>query len=105
MYAIVVQIDIKSEHREEFIGAARSHAQRARQNEPGTVRFDIIADGASPNRIFLYEVYANEEAFRAHGQAPSLAQFRAETQGWAESTNLLTRGSTIHPPDDSADWQ
>lgn len=105
MYAIMVQIDIKPEHCDEFIAAARGHAQRARQNEPGTVRFDIIADGANPNRIFLYEVYADEEVFRVHGQAPSIAQFRAETQGWAESTNLFARGSSIHPPDDSADWQ
>src|SRR4051812_36242746 len=101
----MVQIDIKPEHREAFIGATREHAQRARQNEPGTIRFDIIADGANPNRIFLYEVYADEEAFRVHGQAPSLAQFRAETQGWAESTSLLTRGSSIHPPDDAPDWR
>jgi autoinducer 2-degrading protein len=104
MYAIMVQIDIKPEHREAFIAAACGHAQRARQNEPGTVRFDVIGDSANPNRIFLYEAYADEDAFRAHGQAASIAQFRAQTQGWAEATNLFARGTTIHPPDDAPDW-
>ena len=29
-------------------------------NEPGCLRFDVIQEGADPNRIWLYEVYVDE---------------------------------------------
>ena len=104
MYALLVQIDVKPEHRDAFVTAMAGHARRARENEPGTVRFDVITDESDPSRVYFYEVYVDKAAFEAHGQGESIAQFRAETKGWANST-VVSRGTTAFPPDDDAYWR
>ncbi len=103
MYVLWVTIDVKPEHRDAFVRAMSDHARRARANEPGTVRFDVITDEAEPNRVYFYEVYRDKAAFEAHGKAESIATFRAETQGWSNSTTV-SRGVTAFPLDNDGYW-
>ena len=51
-------------------------AQGSVQNEPGCLRFDVIQDSADPNRIWLYEVYVDQAAFKAHLQTPHFIKWR-----------------------------
>ncbi|MGI8689654.1 MAG: putative quinol monooxygenase [Thermomicrobiales bacterium] len=105
MYVLLVQVDVKAEHRDAFVMAAGEHARRARQNEPGTIRFDVIADESDPNRLYYYEAYKDRAAFDAHAQGESIATFRAETQGWSNDTSIVGRGETTYPlNDDGAYW-
>ncbi len=106
MYVLLVQIDVKPEHRDPFVAAAGEHARRARRNEPGTIRFDVIADGSDPNRLYYYEAYLDKAAFDAHATGESIATFRAETQGWSNGPTIVRRGETTYPPNsDDAYWQ
>ncbi len=100
MYVLLVQVDVKPEHRDAFVTAAGEHARRARQNEPGTIRFDVITDETDPNRLYYYEVYVDKAAFDAHAKGESIVTFRAETQGWSNGTTIVRRGETTYPPDD-----
>lgn len=104
MYALLVQIDILPEHRDAFIAAMSGHARRARENEPGTVRFDVITDEKEPNRAYFYEVYSDKAAFDAHAKGESLAVYREETKGWAVGTTIVGRGESAYPPDGDAYW-
>lgn len=105
MYVLLVHVDVKPEHRDAFGAAAGAHARRARQNEPGTIRFDVIADESDPNRLHYYEAYVDKAAFDAHAKGESIATFRAETQGWSNGSAIIYRGETIHPPnDDDSYW-
>src|SRR5947209_13571156 len=79
MYALLIQLDIEPAHRDAYVAAISGHARRATDNEPGTVRFDVIRDEGDPNRVFIYEVYTNRAALDAHNDAASIAQFRKET--------------------------
>lgn len=105
MYVLLVQVDVKPERRDAFVTAAGEHARRARQNEPGTIRFDVIADESDPNRLYYYEAYEDRAAFDVHAQGESITTFRAETQGWSNGTSTVRRGETTSPPnDDGAYW-
>jgi quinol monooxygenase YgiN len=105
MYVIVAPLQIKEGHKEEFLQALLEDARGALNDEPGCRRFDVIQDSGDPNRIWLYEVYADEAAFQAHTQAPHYVKFRATVGAWREEgLQGATRGSyNIWPPD--ADWK
>lgn len=104
MYVLLVQVDVKPEHRDAFVAAACEHARRAHQNEPGTIRFDVIADETDPNRLYYYEVYTDKAAFDAHAKGESIVIFRAETNGWSNGPTIVKRGETAYPPNDDATY-
>jgi autoinducer 2-degrading protein len=61
-----LRFDVKPEHREAFIQALVTHGRAAVPTEPGTLRFDVLVDQDDPNRVFLYEAYADADAFGVH---------------------------------------
>lgn len=105
MYVILVPIQIKDGHKQEFIEAMLDDAKGSVNNEPGCLRFDVIQDASDPNRIWLYEVYKDEAAFDAHRQAPHFIKWRDTVKDWrAEGAPGGTRGgANIWPPD--SDWK
>jgi quinol monooxygenase YgiN len=52
-------------------------ADHVRQ-EPGNVTFAVYTKEADPRAYWIYEVYRDEEAFRAHLAAPYGGPFNAE---------------------------
>ena len=74
MYVIMLPIQIKAGHKEEFIQAMLENAKGAVNNEPGCLRFDVIQDADDANRIWLYEIYTDEAAFQAHLQTPHFSK-------------------------------
>jgi (4S)-4-hydroxy-5-phosphonooxypentane-2,3-dione isomerase len=49
----------------------------AAAKEPGCKRFDIINLASDPNHFFLYEVYDNEAALKAHRETDHFKKFAA----------------------------
>ena len=76
-----------------FLELARTDASQSVAREPGCYQFDVTLDREQPNRVVLYEVYADEAAFDAHVQTPHLAAFRAGIEGLIVSRQVrrLTR--------------
>jgi autoinducer 2-degrading protein len=79
------------------------------EEEPDTVRFDVIRDSSNPNIIFLYEVYRDEAAFEAHTEGPHYKRVM-EVFDEMVTNNLgtieeLGRGLTLFPPDINEAWQ
>jgi autoinducer 2-degrading protein len=50
--------------------------------ETGCSRFDVCVDPADEHRIFLYEVYADREAFATHLASAHFKDFDAATRDW-----------------------
>ena len=76
MFSLVVQMEVRPEHREEFLAGMAANAEAAVRDEPGCLRFDVSAVADDPNRFFLYELYADAAAFEAHKASPHFAQWR-----------------------------
>ena len=103
MYVIVTTLQIKSEHKAEFIEAMLDDARGSVTNEPGCLRFDVIQDEADPNRIYLYEVYKDKAAFETHTTMPHFTKWRDTVQDWFDGPRSAGRGTNIFPPD--GEWK
>ena len=90
MHVILVELEIKPEHLEAFMVEAARHAADTRENEPGCVQFDISTDKSSANVVYLYEVYADDDALEAHRRSPSLARYRETTGDWTVRRSVKT---------------
>jgi quinol monooxygenase YgiN len=105
MYVIIAPIQVKEGCVDEFIKEIIDDAKGSVNDEPGCLRFDVIQDAGDPNRIWLYEVYQDEEAFQSHTQAPHFIKWRDATQDMrVQGIQGAGRGSTnIWPPD--GEWK
>ena len=103
MYIIVAPIQIKEGFKDQYIKGILENARGAVNDEPGCLRFDVVQDANDDHRIWLYEVYKDEDAFQAHTQTPHFLKFRDLSADWRGEGGLqgAGRGATnIWPPDD-----
>lgn len=77
---LVVEYRIKPEYRDAYLARLRRHRRDVIANEPGCKAFNILTTDEDPDRVLLYEIYADETAFEAHGNTPYMANYRAETE-------------------------
>ncbi len=74
--ALIVEFDVKPEHRSAFEEVIRGHAKRTKEAESGCVQFDVLIPQRDANKVCLFECYEDADAFAAHGKSPILAETR-----------------------------
>lgn len=84
---ITVKALVNPEHREAFLEALLANADGARNDEPGCQRFDVVQAADNENEIHIYEIYDDEDAFKAHQASPhfqaaigKIRELEAETE-------------------------
>ncbi|MFG2305606.1 putative quinol monooxygenase [Actinacidiphila glaucinigra] len=95
MYQFLVSFTVRPDHRADFVRAARKTARDSLASEPGSHRFEVIADEENPDVFYLNEVYADVEAFNTHATGPHFAAFFAEAAAYAEGPTWLMRGNHV----------
>ncbi|SEP48867.1 putative quinol monooxygenase [Amycolatopsis saalfeldensis] len=95
MYQFLVSFTVQPEHRDDFVRVARKTGVESLANEPGSIRFEVIADDENPDVFYLNEVYADVDAFDAHAQGPYFGAFFAEAGTYAEGPEWLMKGSLV----------
>ena len=90
MIAIVVEFEIDAAAKAQLMSIIRAHARRTKEQEPGCIRFDILEpqeDGGkkSADRLMLFELYRDKEAFDAHRASPNLPRFFSETKQFVKN--------------------
>jgi len=65
-YVVWVEFDVLPQHVADFRAAVLHNARSSVATEPGCLRFDVLDAAPPAARIFLYEIYADEAAFKAH---------------------------------------
>jgi len=78
MFVNAVDLDIVPAERDNFIAAIKENGA-ATAKEPACRRFDILNLASDPNHFFLYEVYDNEAALRAHRETEHFKKYQATT--------------------------
>lgn len=99
MFAVIVKIQIKPEHRDDFIEAMLADGRGSVQNEPDCLQFNIVEDHANPNLLHLYEVYTSEQAFDRHKASPHFQTWLETTKTWLASPLDIATGSHLFPAD------
>jgi len=90
MHAVIVRMQIKSEHVDAFERELKQHIASTRKNEPGCVQFDVAADKVTPRTYHMFEVYADDRALEAHAKSATLASLRARLPDWVEDRSYHT---------------
>ncbi|MBS7788553.1 antibiotic biosynthesis monooxygenase [Roseococcus sp. SDR] len=90
--ALVVEFKLKPGAHAAFDAIIRDHAAGTLSDEPGCERFDVLQPGSKEgpdlSRVMLYEVYADDAAFKAHTQNPRLARTRAAYESLIEDRTI-----------------
>lgn len=95
MFQFLVSFTVHPEHRDDFVRAARRTGRDSLANEPGSQRFEVIADEQNPDVFYLNEVYTDVDAFNAHAGGPYFTAFFAEASQYAEGPTWLMRGNLV----------
>ena len=87
-YVITVVFRARAEHRDDFRAAMIENATASRTSEPGCRQFDVC-ETPDGSEIFLYEVYDDEPAFKAHLATDHFRRFDARVKPWVEDKRVL----------------
>ena len=85
---IYVEFIIKAAAVERFRALILENARKSLAHEPGCRRFDVLIDGAVPNRIVLYEIYKDPAAFDAHMATAHYKAFAAAADALLEGRRV-----------------
>src|SRR4029077_12027216 len=81
---IVVEFEVKPEHRSAFVELMKGHAQRSRA-EDGCQQFDVLVPQEDQSRVFLVEAWRDQAALDVHIKLPAMARLREAWQPWLVS--------------------
>lgn len=99
MIALFVTLHVRPERREELLAAIALQGANSLELEPGCLQFDISVHLDDPNRVLLYEVYADRAAFDDHRVTPHFAVWSAVAEACVErserSAAEIVAGSSL----------
>ena len=78
-FALVVELELKPGQKDAFLARARQHRETVLAREEGCERFDLLTPEEAGDRVFLYEVYADQAALDAHFETPYMKQYLEDT--------------------------
>lgn len=90
MFVVTVTFETAPEHAATFLARVRQQARDSLANEPGCHRFDVCTDPERPERVFLYELYADAATFQAHLATAHYQAFDAEAGAMLVSKSVET---------------
>jgi len=88
-FVIVVTFDLHPGNHAAFMPLMLANAEASRRTEPGCVRFDVLAEVGTADRVVLYEFYASRAAFDDHCQRPHFLAFDAETRPMVRAKSFI----------------
>lgn len=74
---------------ERFRTVAREHVAAAAASEPGLLALHAVTEKAQPGRVFVFEMYKDENAYRAHLASPHYKKFAGEIGRMATDRKLF----------------
>jgi len=99
---LVVHVDIAvvPDQLDAFLAATDANATASRE-EPGILRFDVLADRTDPTHLVLVEVYRDETAAAAHKDTAHYAAWRDSVAPMMARPRVGTRYVNTSPGDDA----
>jgi quinol monooxygenase YgiN len=79
MFVVTVTFEAFPDRAHEFLARVRQQAADSQSRERDCHRFDVCTDPERPGWVFLYELYSDAAAFRAHLESEHFKAFDAET--------------------------
>lgn len=85
---LVVDITVKPGTKARFLEIIEEHASKTLSEEEGCLQFEVCDPIEGGDRVFLYEMYADEDALEVHKASPTLARTRERYADIVESRDI-----------------
>ena len=82
MFVITVDFEIKSEFVKVFRNRVLQQAKNSLNNEEKCLIFDVCFDEKNTNKVFLYEIYQDKDAFDYHLKSDHYLSFDKDVKNW-----------------------
>lgn len=88
-YVVTVDFEVAPARRDAFLKLVIANGKTSERDEPGCRRFDICVPRDPPGRVFLYEIYDDENAFKAHLETNHFKEFAEATKDMIVGRKLV----------------
>jgi quinol monooxygenase YgiN len=85
----IAELDIDPRWLESYKAVVREEMETSVRVEPGVLAIYCVADKDTPNRLWFFEMYADENAYRTHLESPHFKKYVAATQAMIRSRRLI----------------
>ena len=87
-YVRVAEIEIDPAQLEAYKAAVKEQIEAAVQLEAGVLALYSVADKDNPAHVFVFEMYADLDAYKAHLETAHFKKYKVTTQDMVKSLTL-----------------
>jgi quinol monooxygenase YgiN len=87
-YVRVAEIEIDPAQLEPYKVAVKEQIEAAVRLEPGVLALYSVTDKENPAHVFVFEMYADVEAYKAHLETAHFKKYKVTTQDMVKSLKL-----------------
>ena len=87
-YVRVAEIEIDPAHLEAYTAAVKEQIEAAIGLEAGVLALYSVADKDNPAHVFVFELYADIDAYKAHLETAHFKKYKVATQDMVKSLKL-----------------
>jgi quinol monooxygenase YgiN len=95
MIIIFAKLQAAEGKEDEFRSAIETMVAAVSENEPDVMKYALHEVDGSPGTFLLHEVYANDEALKAHGQTDHMKAFGQTLKGISGGRPEISRVTQI----------
>ena len=88
-YVRVAEIEIDPAHLEAYTAAVKEQIEAAIGLEAGVLALYSVADKDNPAHVFVFEMYADIDAYKAHLETAHFKKYKATTEKMVKSLKLV----------------
>ncbi|GAB4498340.1 MAG: antibiotic biosynthesis monooxygenase [Saprospiraceae bacterium] len=85
----LAKLVIDSTQLENYKAALKEEIEASVRLEPGVLTLYAVAEKSNPTHITILEIYADEEAYKAHLQTPHFLKYKNGTKEMVKSLELV----------------
>ena len=85
----VAELDIDAAQLDAYKAALREEIETSIRVEAGVLALYAVSEKDNPARIRIFEVYASDDAYRAHLETPHFLKYKTNTQHMVRSLTLV----------------
>jgi len=87
-YVRVAEIEIDPSQVEPYNAAVKEQIEAAVRLEPGVLALYSVADKENPSHVFVFEMYADVDAYKSHLETVHFKKYKTTTQNMVKSLKL-----------------
>ena len=97
MYVVCVEFELNEAAAENFMPLMNQQADNSVSLEEGCLRFDVMTNAEKPDLVFLYEIYASQDAFKIHLESDHFKTFDAAVGPMVKDKRVATYDQLYSP--------